>query len=286
MTSPNAPVRALRWKSLLLAAALTFSAGMALALPSPKDIENAVNAGQFAQAESMLNEVIREKPTSAKAHYELGQVLNREGRVFEARGELQKAQTLDPKLSFVSDPQHFKDMLAKLDAATQPTKAQVAPVAPQYQAPQPPAAPARSGGGFPWLMVLGLLALGVVGFMLLRRPAVQAPMGVGGTPMGGTAGGYGPGPMYPSQPTGGSGVGGAVLGGVAGLAAGYGLAKMMEHGDEGHGNRSDNNYTQMDYSPAPSSAPDLGNFDAGSGTGWDSGGGGGGDSGGGGGGDW
>ena len=53
---------------------------MAFALPSPKDIESAVNAGQLRQAETMLNEVVREKPNSARAHYELGEVLARLGR--------------------------------------------------------------------------------------------------------------------------------------------------------------------------------------------------------------
>ena len=53
-------------------------ATVALALPSPKDIEAAVNAGHNAQAEAMLREVIQEKSQSAKAHYELGQVLARE----------------------------------------------------------------------------------------------------------------------------------------------------------------------------------------------------------------
>ncbi|NBU17998.1 MAG: tetratricopeptide repeat protein [Betaproteobacteria bacterium] len=53
---------------------------MALALPSPKDIETEIQAGNFAKAESMLREVIAEKPQSAKAHYELGQVLARQER--------------------------------------------------------------------------------------------------------------------------------------------------------------------------------------------------------------
>jgi len=55
-------------------AALTLSV-MTWALPAPKDIEAAVSAGQFPKAESMLREVIQAKPQSAKAHYELGEVL-------------------------------------------------------------------------------------------------------------------------------------------------------------------------------------------------------------------
>ena len=55
-----------------LAAALMSLCALAWALPTPQDIEAAVNSGKLAQAESMLREVIKEKPNSAKAHYELG----------------------------------------------------------------------------------------------------------------------------------------------------------------------------------------------------------------------
>ena len=63
--------RATRWLgSFVLMGVCT----LALALPSPKDIEAAVNAGRLTQAETMLREVLQDKPGSARAHYELGQV--------------------------------------------------------------------------------------------------------------------------------------------------------------------------------------------------------------------
>ena len=55
-------------------AIFVWGASFALALPTPKDIEAAVAAGQYAQAETMLRDVLQDKPQSAKAHYELGQV--------------------------------------------------------------------------------------------------------------------------------------------------------------------------------------------------------------------
>ena len=73
--------------SLLLGSLLCLST-WALALPSPKDIEASVQAGQFDRAESQLREVLREKPSSARAQYELGQVLAREGRYLEAEQAL------------------------------------------------------------------------------------------------------------------------------------------------------------------------------------------------------
>ena len=86
---------ATRCKGLLLGGLLCLST-WALALPGPKDIEASVQAGQFDRAESQLREVLREKPTSARAHYELGQVLAREGRYFEAEQALRQAQKLEP----------------------------------------------------------------------------------------------------------------------------------------------------------------------------------------------
>lgn len=74
----------------LLACSLVLSSALAFALPSPKDIDAAVNAGRLSQAESMLREVIQEKPQSAKAHYELGQVLARQEHYVDAQIALKK----------------------------------------------------------------------------------------------------------------------------------------------------------------------------------------------------
>ena len=93
---------ATRCKGLLLGGLLCLST-WALALPGPKDIEASVQAGQFDRAESQLREVLREKPTSARAHYELGQVLAREGRYFEAEQALRQAQ-IDASFNFNYTP--------------------------------------------------------------------------------------------------------------------------------------------------------------------------------------
>ena len=107
-------------------------------------------------------------------------------------------------------------------------------------------------------------------------------------PAGGPS--YAPNPGFGQQPygqpygapapgSGMGGVGGVVLGGLAGAAAGYGLAKVLEHGEdrpvEHHSSGLNDNsggFTPID------NPPDYGSFDAGSGSSdsWDSGGGGGG----------
>ena len=87
-----------RFLKLLVAGVFVMGASLALALPTPKDIEAAVAAGQYTQAETMLREVLQEKPQSAKAHYELGQVLAHAHRYKDAQTELQKAKDIDPSL--------------------------------------------------------------------------------------------------------------------------------------------------------------------------------------------
>jgi hypothetical protein len=274
-------------KRLIAMAVLALMSSMALALPAPKDIEAAVNAGQLTRAEEMLKEVIREKPASAKAHYELGQVLARAGRNFEAREALQKAQSLDPTLKFARDPAHFNEILNRIPGgnASLPggtgavLSSPRADVAVQAAPVREPASPS-----IPWGYVLvgggALLAV----WMFMRRRAAPAASGMamagaGGAAMSGVGGaaapaaaGYAPGYGAGNpgvQPARGAGIGGAVLGGVAGMAAGYGLAKMMEHGEDrsSHGSNlaGGNGYTPIE----PASQPDYGSFDAGAGDDWD-----------------
>jgi hypothetical protein len=164
---------------MLLALTLALAAGWALALPSPKDIEAAVGAGQLPQAEAMLREVLQAKPQSAKAHYELGQVLARQGKYFEAQQALDQAKTIDPTLKFATSPEAFAKtydtVLAQVRGApsSASAKADVAPpAAPVAQAA--PAIPAPSGGFnlmYVWIAAAGLVVLGLV----LRRRAAAAP---------------------------------------------------------------------------------------------------------------
>jgi len=286
---------------LLLACSLALSSALAFALPSPKDIDAAVNAGRLAQAESMLREVIQEKPQSAKAQYELGQVLARQEHYADAQIALKKAKELDPSLKFAASPEKFNETFDKVSRLAQgPSSAALA--SGLSPAAKPPAAsatvaavPAPTQPTFPLSYVL----LGVAGLVILalvlrrsKTNAATAATGFSATPgaamQGGTATaprGFGAqftpnapmnGPGYApgAQPMGGgmgSGIGGAVIGGLAGVAAGYALSKALE-GDHHNNNSSNanpagnnNSYVPID-SPAQ---PDLGGFDAGSDGGWD-----------------
>ncbi len=82
----------------------------AWAVPSPKEVSDAVHAGNFVLAEQLLQQTLQDKPNSAMAHYELGQVLAKEKRHQEALAELTKAQQLDPALHFAKKPQLFQEI--------------------------------------------------------------------------------------------------------------------------------------------------------------------------------
>ncbi len=277
----------------LAATVLIVSATLALALPTPRDIEGAVSAGHYTQAEAMLREVLQDKPQSAKAHYELGQVLAHEQRYKEAQTELQKAKDIEPSLKFATSPEKFNAVFTKVSDLASPSSSVVMSpsVAPGTHAATQAAPVAPASSGFPlsyvWLAIAGLVVLG----LWFRRSAVAnanntnyapvpAPAGAPLAPRGfgaqftPNAPGYAPAPQqgYAQPNSGGSTMTGAVVGGLAGVAAGYALSKAFE-GD--HHNASapsaapaagNGGYVPFD---APAQ-PDLGAFDAGSGSDWDS----------------
>ena len=260
---------------VLLSAALW--TGLCLALPAPRDIEQAVAQGQLAQAEQMLREVIAEKPGSAKAHYELAQVLAREGQHSQALQAIRQARALDPSLKFAQSADKFNAVAHAIEqqAPTTPTSAARTP-APAVAASASPSWfwPALLTGGFA-LLVLALWR------RIQARPALQAqPAGMGSyseAPRGFGAQ-YDPrgsAPVYGNTGPTGSGVAGAVVGGLAGVAAGYALSKALEDHERpaGHSDssapRSSSPMDDMGVVRLDDGASQLGGFDAGSGDDWD-----------------
>ena len=286
----------------VVAGAFVLGASLALALPTPKDIEAAVAAGHYSQAETMLREVLQDKPQSAKAHYELGQVLARETRYADAQQELKKAKELDPALKFAATPEKFNETYDKVNRLAQnaasgnvSSPALNTPV-PAVNAPAPkaPAAPESAFSlSYVWLGIAGLVVLALL-FLRRNKPESAAPVYAPAAPNGAAMAPRGFGaqftpnapmnnPSYPPgygpnvQPAGGmgSGIGGVVVGGLAGVAAGYALSKALEgdHHTE-HGNNTAANPSVANnggYVPfdTPAQQPDLGSFDAGSGSDWD-----------------
>jgi hypothetical protein len=190
------------WLLAIFVAALSVSAW---ALPSVQDVESAVKQGQYAQAESMMKEVVDAKPDSAKGHYLYAEILARNGRYTQATEEARAAERLDPAVHFTQPEKFraFQQLLAREQSArTAPARTAQIPstqtaapadsVAPVVIDSEPAArtAATRSSGIPGWVWLAGLLALG---FMLFRGFArSRAASGGMGQPGYGAPGGYGP----------------------------------------------------------------------------------------------
>src|ERR1700677_3163964 len=186
----------------LAAAALSFAlAGApAMADPTVDQIYQATKAGHLDQAQQMMDQVLRDHPTSAKAHYVQAELYAREGNPGLARSELERAEQLEPGLPKES-PQ-----------AVQELKAELGPVG-GSGGERPCVTGAAPAPHFPWGTVIILaLVVGVFWMLFRRRTYAQYPAGV--APMGGPGGG---------------GIGSSVAGGLAGgLAAGAGIVAGEE----------------------------------------------------------
>ncbi|MDG3444618.1 tetratricopeptide repeat protein [Nitrospirillum amazonense] len=113
--------------------------GLAHAEPSPKEVTRAVHSGHLPEAESLLRQVIRAHGDSARAHYDLGEVLGMEGRHAEAVAELELASSIDPSLRFASTAAAFEERLGRERQMSRPDNsgntASIAPAPPTQQQP-------------------------------------------------------------------------------------------------------------------------------------------------------
>ncbi len=204
----------------LCAAVLTFavSAGplwAADADPTVHQIYEAAASGHLDQAQQMMDQVLRDHPQSAKAHYVQAELYAKQGQLSLARSELNRAEQLEPGLP-KENPQSVRALKAELGQTG------------GFRG----AAPAAH---FPWGTVVILALVVGVFFVLFRRRATYAPTygqyPSAGTPAGGAPGTYGPGGGYvgPGGAVGGGGIGSSIAGGLAGgLAAGAGIVAGEE----------------------------------------------------------
>ncbi len=201
------------------AAALAFAISSLPALaadgePTVHQIYEAAASGHLDQAQVMMNQVLRDHPESAKAHFVQAELYAREGNAGLARSELLRAEQLKPGLPDES-PQAVQALQAELGLGQRgqsPYGLRTAPAAPH----------------FPWgtLLILAL-AIGVV-WMLFRRRNNYVQYPAGAVPAGGAPGAYGPG-GYAGPGGMGSGIGGSMAGGLAsGLAVGAGVVAGEE----------------------------------------------------------
>lgn len=267
----------------LLALLVLGMAGAAFADSDPtrEQIYEAARSGHLAEAQQMIDQVLRDHPQSAKAHFIASELDARIGDLGAARQQLATAKQLDPTLGFAN--------AQALGALERQLTGMRAPV-PGGGFGSPAFAPAARRPAVPWGWII-ILAIGAfVIWNMLRSRAQRAysqSYGPGGLPPGnaGMQPGY---PPYP-PPGGGSGLMGNL---ASGLAIGAGVVageELVRHVIDGNGN-----VVQVPAADLrdPPQNQDMGgnNFGTTGDDSWggDSGGGGdwGGDSGGGGGGDW
>ena len=298
----------------MLAAAMALSAPVFAAEPTVKEVYAAAQAGNYVEAQAMMDQVLKAHPNSASAHFVEAELLAKQGKFAAAETSLAKAEELAPGLPKVNPTAVSK--LRTLLAEGQKPRADYTqkPARNSNTGYANNAGSNASSGGIPWGTIL-ILGGGLLGFIWLasrfmqRRaqqngggfdpagynPGAQQPgYAPGGYPQQGypQQGGY-PQPGY-GQPQG-SGMGSRIMGGLAtgaavgaGIVAGEAIARQFTGGNHDSGSANHDqprNDIVYDNPDDLLRRDDMGGNDFGVSGGWDDSGGGGGD-GGGGGGDW
>lgn len=204
-------------KRLLIGITLAIAATTAVQAaedPSMHQVYEAANAGRLAEAQTMITQVLKDHPTSAKAHYVAAELDARQGLIGGAREQLQTAEKLDPGLPFAK-PEAVQALQAQLGLGG------------RSAAPASLAASHAGGVSIGMLMLVGLGVVLAIVFLLRQLRPAPVPVFNAGYPQAG--GGYGPsygasyGPGYGSAPPSG-GIGSGMAGGLAsGLAVGAGI---------------------------------------------------------------
>lgn len=196
--------------------------------PTLHQVYEAAQAGRMNEAEGMMQQVLKEHPSSAKAHYVDAELLAKTGHMSEAREEINNAERLEPGLPFAK-PQAVQELKARVSGSQMNISTA--------------STPRSSQGGFPWgllLLLIGVIALcALIMRAFINRNTSSSnvyPAGYpssapynGGQPYPG--GGYAP--MTPPA----SGMGSGIMSGLAtGAALGAGMVAgeaLMHHFTDG-----------------------------------------------------
>jgi hypothetical protein len=215
-------------KQLLFLLALTCcGAAFADTDPTLQQVYTAANSGHLEQAQQMMNQVLRDHPNSAKAHYVAAEIYAKQGNFSLAREELSGAERLEPGLPFAKSQ------------AVQALKTELS-------TPQPRAGAVAGSSSFPWGMALAVFAGLAVFWMVMRRRSSGSDY-LPARPMTNTSAGM-PG-SYGSPGTSG-GMGSGIVGGLAsGLAVGAGVvaAEELAHHFLGGDRRMGNGMGPLDH---------------------------------------
>lgn len=240
----------------VFASALLLTSNLAFAEPTLPEVYQAIEAGQLAKADAMMQEVLKNHPNSGKAHYIASELYLKEGKLDAARNAFTQAENLAPGLPF-AQPDSVQRLQTQLRAGTVPVQTNTG-------------ASSIFTSPIFWILIAILIA-GIVFFMRKRPQPVQvynAPTANG--PYPGAPGGYPPG--YPGAPA--SGMGGGLMGSLAtgaalgaGMVAGEALASHLMGGGN-YMNPGVNN----DFNQVGGQVPDASNFGVNDTSSWDDGG--------------
>jgi hypothetical protein len=271
---------------LVTAAAISTAVMAADADPTLNQVYEAAQNGHLVQAQQMMQQVLRDHPRSAKAHYVTAELDAKAGDLGAARQELSTAEALDPGLGFAK-PESVRALRSELSRSTRGS------YAPNSYAPGGYAAPAAARAtSIPWipiLLVLGVIA--VIWMIVSRRRAMAYGYGPGypaGGSLPGPGGGLPPnmgGPGYPAgygaagyggDPVaggGGSGLLGSLASGAAlgaGVVAGEELVRHVLEPGRGEGLAArPEEYENRPVEPAPNDNMGGNDFGVQSDSGWD-----------------
>ena len=226
--------------SVVFLAVASFVAAAAAALePTLNQVYQAAQSGNFGEAQRMMDQVLRDHPNSAKAHYVEAELLAKQGRFAAAESELATAERLEPGLPFAK-PQAVAELKQRISTSRALRPGAASGLTPASSSGFAPAA----SSGIPWgtlLIGAGLVAIVVWVVRAMRRRAAatympaNSPTAYGAVPPGQP---YGPGTAGPVGPAGGMGSG--ILGGLAtgaalgaGMVAGQTLAHRLGGGSSG-----------------------------------------------------
>jgi len=218
--------------SIAMLVTLVLASGSAFAQePSLHQVYQSVEAGRYAEAQRMMDQVLRGHPNSARAHYVEAELLAAQGRGAAAGAELKTAERLAPSLPFAT-PQAVQALQSWIGAGQRR-------VAPDTLLR---AEPAQGSSGIPWGMLLAGIGAVAAAFLLFRAVtrrsvtpmAAVSPSGYSPAAPGMPWGAGGAASMAPA----GNGLGSGILGGLAtGAAVGAGMVAgeaLMHRFTDGH----------------------------------------------------
>lgn len=255
---------------LLISSAIWMSNSALAAEPTLQEVYQAAQSGHMREAQTMMDEVLKAHPNSAKAHYVEAELLARQGLTARGSDELATAERLEPGLSFAK-PAAVQELRSRLSGA-----ASTSVVAQRTPAPQ----------GFPWNVLIIAAAVMAAVFFIARRFFRPNPVMAPGTTLMNGPGNYGPGygqpgygqPGYPGSPMApGGGMGSGILGSLAtGAAVGAGIVAgeaLMHRVMDGGSHNSGGLISDASAAP-PQQDYDMGGSNFGvsdGGSSWDSG---------------